>query len=104
MMIDANFFKNRQKNYLHFDYPMQPQKIFDYVTDPKNVEKHAFYPFMHFELTSRKIKKDRTKIIKIKGKKDRYAIVKCEPKIRPIKYSSHLDGHIYAYYANLLIC
>ena len=101
-MIDANFFKNRQKNYLHFDYPMQPQKIFDYVTDPKNVEKHAFYPFMHFELTSRKIKKDRTKIIKIKGKKDRYAIVKCEPKIRPIKYSSHLDGHIYAYYANLL--
>ena len=42
------------------------------------------------------------KIIKIKGKKDRYAIVKCEPKIRPIKYSSHLDGHIYAYYANLL--
>lgn len=104
MMIDANFFKNRQKNYLHFDYPMQPQKIFDYVTDPKNVEKHAFYPFMHFELTSRKIKKDRTRIIKIKGKKDRYAIVKCEPKIRPIKYSSHLDGHIYAYYANLLIC
>lgn len=70
MMIDANFFKNRQKNYLHFDYPMQPQKIFDYVTDPKNVEKHAFYPFMHFELTSRKIKKDRTKIIKIQGKID----------------------------------
>lgn len=102
MTIDADFFKNRQKNYLHFDYPIQPQKIFDYVTDPKNIEKHAFYPFIHFELTSRKIKKDRTKIIKIKGKKDRYAIVKCEPKIRPIKYSSHIDGHIYAYYANLL--
>lgn len=102
MTIDADFFKNRQKNYLHFDYPMQPQKIYNYVTNPKNIEKHAFYPFIHFELKSRKIKKDRTKIIRVRGKKDRYAIVKCEPKIRPIKYSSHIDGHIYAYYAALL--
>ncbi|RZJ21767.1 MAG: RNA-directed DNA polymerase [Acinetobacter sp.] len=102
MIIDTDFFKNRQKNYLHFDHPMQPQKIFDYVTDLKNIEKHSFYPFIHFELTSRKIKKDKTKIIKTKGKKDRYAIVKCAPKIREIKYSSHIDGHIYAYYAALL--
>jgi hypothetical protein len=102
MNIDPTFFKNRQKNYLHFDHPMQPQKIYDYVTDPKNIEKHAFHPFIHFELTSRKIKKDKSKIIKEKGLKDRYAIVKCDPKIRPIKYSSHIDGHIYAYYAALL--
>jgi len=67
-----------------------------------NIEKHAFHPFIHFELKSRKIKKDKNKIIKIKGQKDRHAIIKCDPKIRPIKYSSHLDGHIYAYYANLL--
>ncbi len=70
MTIDADFFKNRQKNYLHFDYPMQPQKIYNYVTNPKNIEKHAFYPFIHFELKSRKIKKDRTKIIRVRGKKD----------------------------------
>lgn len=102
MIIDANFLKNRQKNYLHFDYPIEPQKIYNYVTNPKNIEKHAFYPFIHFELISRKIKKDKTKIIKIKGKKNRYAIVKCPLKIREIKYSSHIDGHIYAYYAALL--
>lgn len=100
--IDIDFFHNRQRKYLHFDYPMQPKKVYDYVTNAKNIEKHAFHPFIHFELTSRKIKKDKTKIIKIKGQKDRYAIVKCPPKIRPIKYSSHIDGHIYAYYAALL--
>ncbi|WP_289846639.1 antiviral reverse transcriptase Drt2 [Acinetobacter indicus] len=100
--IDSNFFKNRQKSYLHFDYPMQPQRIYDYVTNPKNIEKHAFYPFIHFELKSQKIKKDKTRFIRVPGKKPRHPIVKCAPKIRPIKYSSHIDGHIYAYYAALL--
>lgn len=100
--IDLNFFKNRQRNYLHFDYPLDPQNIFDYVTDSKNIEKHSFYPFIHFELKITKVKKDKNKIIRIKGKKDRFAIIKCPHKIRPIKYSSHLDGHIYAYYAALL--
>lgn len=100
--IDLNFFKNRQRNYLHFDYPLDPQNTFDYVTDSKNIEKHSFYPFIHFELKITKIKKDKNKIIRIKGKKDRFAIIKCPHKIRPIKYSSHLDGHIYAYYAALL--
>lgn len=100
--IDINFFQNRQRKYLHFDHPIHPQKIYDYVTNPQNIESHAFHPFIHFELKTRKIKKDKKKIIKIKGHKDRYAIIKCPPKIRPIKYSSHIDGHIYAYYAALL--
>ena len=57
MTIDHTFFKERQKKYLHFDYPLPSEKIFEYVTDVQKIEKHAFYPFIHFELSSRKIKK-----------------------------------------------
>lgn len=99
MTIDHTFFKERQKKYLHFDYPLPSEKIFEYVTDVQNIEKHAFYPFIHFELSSRKIKKKGFKFIK--GKKQ-IIIEKQPPKIREIKYSSHIDGHIYSYYASLL--
>ncbi len=57
MTIDHNFFKDRQKFYLHFDYPISSEKIFTYVTNPLNIEKHAFYPLIHFELSTQKIKK-----------------------------------------------
>ena len=99
MNIDYNFFKNRQKSYLHFDYPLSPEKTFSFVTNPKNIEKHSFFPFIHFELSSYKIKKEGYKIVN--GEKA--ITVKKQPsKIRPIKYSAHLDGHIYAYYATLM--
>lgn len=99
MKIDQTFFKDRQKFYLHFDYPLSSEKIFSYVTNPLNIERHAFYPFIHFELISQKIKKNGFKIVK--GKKQ-IIVEKQTPKIRPIKYSAHIDGHIYAYYAYLM--
>ncbi|MQW91987.1 hypothetical protein GFH30_01130 [Acinetobacter wanghuae] len=99
MSIDHNFFKDRQKKYLHFDYPISSEKIYHYVTNQDNINKHAFYPFIHFELISRKIKKKGFKVINGARK---IIVEKQEPKIRPIKYSAHIDGHIYAYYAFLL--
>ncbi|SEL63633.1 antiviral reverse transcriptase Drt2 [Acinetobacter sp. DSM 11652] len=99
MNIDYNFFKNRQKSYLHFDYPLPPEKIFSFVTNPQNIEKHSFFPFIHFEISSYKIKKKGYKVVN--GKKTTI-VEKKPPKIRPIKYSAHIDGHIYAYYAYLL--
>lgn len=99
MTIDHNFFKDRQKFYLHFDYPISSEKIFTYVTNPLNIEKHAFYPLIHFELSTQKIKKNGFKIVK--GKKQTI-VEKQLPKIRPIRYSAHIDGHIYAYYAFLM--
>lgn len=98
MNIDHIFFKERQKFYLHFDYPRSSEQIFIYVTNPQNIEKHSFYPFIHFELKSQKVKK----IYKLVGGKKKAVVKKLEPKIRPIKYSAHIDGHIYAYYAYLL--
>ena len=99
MSIDHSFFKERQKCYLHFDYPLPSESIFTYVTNPQNIEKHSFYPFIHFELSSYKIKKKGYKWVA--GKK-KVIIEKQAPKIRPIKYSAHIDGHIYAYYAFLM--
>lgn len=99
MYIDHIFFKDRQKFYLHFDYPISSEKVFTYVTNPLNIEKHAFYPFIHFELSSYKIKKNGYKFVN--GKK-KIIVEKQPPKIRPIKYSAHIDGHIYAYYAYLM--
>lgn len=99
MNIDHLFFQNRRRNYLHFDYPLKSEQVFTYVTNSKNIEKHAFYPFIHFELHSQKIKKTGFKIVE--GRK-KFIVEKQSKKVRPIKYSSHIDGHIYAYYAHIL--
>lgn len=102
MTIDIDFFKNRQKSYLHFDYPLSPDKTHSYVTESKNIEKHSFYPFIYFDLTSYKVKKSSDKKIKNSKGNFVYKVEKCPKKIRPIKYCAHTDGHIYAYYTQLL--
>ncbi len=72
--------------YAHFDYRVSLDKCWKYITNPENVSKHGFYPFIHFDIKSRKIKD---------GKK-------ADPKVRSIYYAAHLDGWIYRYYAYLL--
>lgn len=91
MCLDVNFFKKRQKKYLHFDNTLNPEIVFKYVTTSQNIEKHSFYPFIHFDIQSKKIKKSSNE-----------NTVEIKPKIRPIKYASHIDSNIYAYYANIL--
>jgi RNA-directed DNA polymerase len=61
------------------------------VTDPTAVARHAFYPLISYEITSKKLTKapNSHKLV-AKGK------------IRPISYAAHLDSHIYSYYAHLL--
>lgn len=98
MNVDENFFKDRRKFYLHFDESKPASVVHKYVTYTTNIEKHSFYPFIHFETSIKKICKE-SRIVNGRKKK----IVKKKPtKIRPIKYCSHIDGHIYAYYAHLL--
>lgn len=81
----------RRRGYLHFDQPISLDKAFKIVSNPETVSKHSFFPFINFEVKSFKIKKD-----KISNK-----LVKDE-KIRHIAYSSHIDSHIYSYYAAYL--
>lgn len=81
----------RTRGYLHFDKPIFLKKTLRLVTDPSKVAKHSFLPFITFDVKSYKISQD--KITK--------KITKNE-KERKIAYSSHVDSHIYAYYAAIL--
>lgn len=81
-----------KRNYLHFDHPLSFKKASLIVKDPLVVSRHAFFPFLTFDISTIKYKKNPET-----GKK-----VKIEPKNRSICYSSHLDGYIYSYYAKKL--
>lgn len=71
--------------------PLSYRKASAIVKSPDKVAKHAFYPFLDYIITSEIIHKDATtqKLVS-------------EPKNRPIKYASHTDSHIYAYYSDIL--
>lgn len=88
-MVTEAFFKQRAKFYLHFDKKRTPSNILRYVTNPDNINKHAFYPFIAYTRTERKIHKPND-------------VIEFKEKNRPISYASHIDGAIYAYYAHLL--
>lgn len=78
--------QKRPPQYAHFDYRVTLKQCWSYITNPENISKHSFYPFIHYDIKSRKIKD---------GKK-------ANPKIRHIYYAAHLDAWIYKYYAYLL--
>ncbi len=81
----------RKRGYLHFDRPISVEHALDIVTNPNTVATHSFLPIINFTSTTFKIHKD----------KSTNAIIKT-PKDRPIAYSSHIDSHIYSYYAEIL--
>jgi RNA-directed DNA polymerase len=81
----------RSRGYLHFDLPVGFKKAVAVASSPDNVAKHAFYPLINYTVESKKINKDK------KTKKLNVTL-----KERPIAYSSHMDSHIYAYYAKTL--
>ncbi|CAI2295810.1 antiviral reverse transcriptase Drt2 [Vibrio parahaemolyticus] len=81
----------RSRGYLHFDLPVSFKKAKNLVTNPDLVSKHAFFPLINYAVESKKISKNKdTRKIDVAVKE------------RPIAYSSHMDSHIYAFYANLL--
>lgn len=90
MKNKKNILKN--KNYVHFDNRKKPTyNILNQISDREWVSKHAFYPFLHFQIKFNKY---------IYNKKDKERIKKT--KTRDIYYSAHIDRYIYQYYANEL--
>lgn len=81
----------RSRRYLHFDPPVSLKRAESIVQNPTKVATHAFYPLIAYQVESKKIKHD-----KITGE------FKKKTKRRPIAYASHLDSHIYSYYAKNL--
>jgi len=77
----------RSRGYLHFDAPVTFKTAQKLVMSPKKVAAHSFFPLINYEIESYKIYKNKKNILERKEK------------LRPIAYASHLDSHIYAYYA-----
>ncbi len=75
-----------KKGYAHFDLRTDISKSQNYITNPKNIASHGFYPFIHYE-------KKMIKYHKSKGKKI---------KTRDICYASHIDRCIYQLYSHIL--
>lgn len=80
----------KYKGYTHFDVRKKPAKYMNKVKNPCWVNKHGFYPFIHFQMIFNKYIElaDGTKEKKLKE--------------RDIYYSSHVDRYIYQYYASKL--
>ncbi|WP_312926694.1 antiviral reverse transcriptase Drt2 [Pseudescherichia sp.] len=81
----------KQRGYLHFDIPLSLSHALDIVSNPTFVASHSFYPFINFTAKSFKIKRD-----PLTGS------LRKKEKERAIAYSSHVDSHIFAYYAAAL--
>ena len=79
------------RTYLHFDPPVALNTARSYVTNPKKIATHSFYPFITYNSEMLKLKFDKVTGVFLK-----------KPKERPISYASHLDSHIYAYYCFFL--
>ena len=77
------------RKYAHFDEKVSLDKVWDYISDPTNIVKHGFYPFIHYEKKFNKF-----------TRKDGRGYIK--EKSRHLCYSAHIDRYIYSYYGYLL--
>lgn len=80
----------RSRGYLHFDTPVSLSKAQSIVMSAHRVSSHSFYPFIDYEIES------------FKFAKNAVGSPLKKTKVRPIAYASHIDSHIYAYYARIL--
>ena len=101
----------KEKGYLHISPSLKMREesstIIKKITNPKYVEKYAFYPLMHTFITERKYKKGNaekhTTINRKHAHKElKSGKTKSNAKIRPLHYASHFDALIYGYYADVL--
>lgn len=74
------------KGYTHFDTrKLEYWKYINNIRNPKWVERHAFYPFIHYQ--------------EVRNRFNGEDII---PKSRDIRYSAHIDRYIYEYYNDIL--
>ncbi len=78
-----------RKPYLHFDEPLSPAAAITYVSDPTTIIRHAFYPFLRYELITPRMKKPPAGSPLPFVRDDKH---------RPISYPAHKDGYIFSYY------
>jgi len=105
MSTQKDWFKDR--GYPHFTNktPMSIRKNIEcYVTNPKKVAQHSFSPLIFKEIKQRRYKlSDFHGVQKRSHKKIKEGKVISNTKIREILYATHLDAHVYSYYAQQII-
>lgn len=77
----------KNKDYTHFD--TRKPEFWNYINNirnPKWIERHAFFPFIHYQEEKKKFNGEE---LIIKSPRD-------------IRYSSHIDRYIYEYYNDIL--
>jgi RNA-directed DNA polymerase len=87
-----------KRKYLHFDrfidFEKNKLKIIKQLSNPDNIKKHPFYPFISSSVETPRYKQ----VVNEDGTKKRVI----ESKIRPIAYASHFDALIYSWYSTIL--
>ena len=107
MIKTKDWFKDR--GYPHFSNktPLSIKKeIESYLSNPKKVAQHSFFPLIFKEIKQRRYKKsDFNGVFRHSHKKiDKQSKkIVSNTKIREIMYASHIDAHIYSYYAQKII-
>jgi len=90
------------KKYPHIGLPLSLKDrswVEEYVSDPKNIASHSFYPFIHRTICQKRYRKkydEETDQVLQNGKREK------SYKARDIYYANHLDANIYSFYANKL--
>lgn len=100
-----DWFKDR--GYPHFTHrtPLTDKaNILRYISNPIKVSKHSFSPLLLKTLSQRRYKLSTFgKIEKRSHKILSNGIIKSNIKIREILYATHIDAHIYSYYAQEIL-
>lgn len=105
MRKQKDWFKDR--GYPHFTSktPLRlRRRIENYISNPNKVSKHPFSPLILKEIKQRRYKFSNFGLIRKRShKKIINGKVVSNKKIREILYATHIDAHIYSYYAQKII-
>lgn len=105
MVKQKDWFKDR--GYPHFSNktPLSKRKnVENYVTNRKKISQHSFSPLIFKEIKQRRYKlSEFNGELKRSHKKIKNGEIVSNTKIREILYATHMDAHIYSYYAQQII-
>jgi hypothetical protein len=102
--VKKDWFKDR--GYLHLTNRInksEKSKVLSYVSNPIKIKQHRFSPLVFRAINNRRFKfsdelsRRSHKSVNDKGEKENNA------KMRPIMYATHIDAHVYSYYAHEII-
>lgn len=93
----------KRKPYPHFSSKISTKDekwLLPYLQSPEKIAAHAFFPFILRKVLTRRFRKPKTTPPGVARRS--LQRMRLPDKPRPIHYATHIDSHIYAFYANSL--